>query len=160
MVRGNIRDKIINFIQPYLTWIYLTIQIRRVDMADNGLISKITDIVIQQTVNQKIPTVIFLSDIDKGSLLKNVISKLYGSDENIFADYSFTPWEKVAEIMRNLAEIPLLLKETFDIKEIKTGTKNFIAGMEGEKGLVIINSKEKISATDFTTDENIIIMII
>lgn len=72
-------------------------------MADNGLISKITDIVIQQTVNQKIPTVIFLSDIDKGSLLKNVISKLYGSDENIFADYSFTPWEKVAEIMKNLA---------------------------------------------------------
>jgi len=130
-------------------------------MADDGLISKITDIVIQQTVNQKIPTVIFLSNIDKGSLLKNVISKLYGSDENIFADYSFTPWEKVAEIMRNLAEIPLLLKETFDINEIKIETENFINGMEGRKGLVIINLKESISEQDFITDkENISVMII
>ena len=93
--------------------------------------------------------------------IKNVISKLYGSDENIFADYSFTPWEKVAEIMRNLAEIPLLLKETFDINEIKTETENFITGMEGKKGLVIINSKEKISEQNFNTDkENIQIIVI
>ena len=130
-------------------------------MADNGLISKITDMVIQQTVNQKIPTVIFLSDIDKGSLLKNVISKLYGSDENIFADYSFTPWEKIAEIMRNLAEIPLLLKETSDISEIKTETENFIANMAEKRGLIIINSKEKISEQNFNTDkENIQIIVI
>ena len=130
-------------------------------MADNCLISKITDMVIQQTVNQKIPTVIFLSDIDKGSLLKNVISKLYGSDENIFADYSFTPWEKIAEIMRNLAEIPLLLKETSDISEIKTETENFIANMAEKRGLIIINSKEKISEQNFNTDkENIQIIVI
>ena len=37
------------------------------------IITKITDIVIQQTIGQKIPTVIFLSDIDKGSLVKNII---------------------------------------------------------------------------------------
>ena len=128
-------------------------------MADNGLISKITDIVIQQTVNQKIPTVIFLSDIDKGSLLKNVISKLYGSDENIFADYSFTPWEKVAEIMRNLAEIPLLLKETSDINEIKAVTENFIKEINKVKGAVIINVKG-IQVKDFTTRENISIIIL
>lgn len=130
-------------------------------MADNNLIKRITDIVIQQTIGQKIPTVIFLSDIDKGSLLKNVISKLYGSDENIFADYSFTPWEKVAEIMRNLAEIPLLLKETSDLNEIKTETESFIAGMEGKKGLVIINLKENVSEQKFNTDkENIQIIVI
>ena len=129
-------------------------------MTEDNLIKTITDIVTEKTVNQRIPTVVFLSGTDKGSLLKNVISKLYGSDENIFADYSFTPWEKVAEIMQTLAEIPLLLKETSDINEIKTETENFITGMEGKKGLVIINLKENISAADFTIGENISIVVL
>ena len=128
-------------------------------MADNDLIVNITDIVIQQTINKKIPTVIFLSDIDKGSLLKNVISKLYGSDENIFADYSFTPWEKVAEIMQRLAAIPLLLKETSDINEIKTETEEFINSLGKTEGLIIICTNED-AFSQFTKKENISIIVL
>jgi len=45
------------------------------------IITKITDIVIQQTIGQKIPTVIFLSDIDKGSLVKNIIWSIKGGTQ-------------------------------------------------------------------------------
>jgi hypothetical protein len=128
-------------------------------MVDSGLISKITDIIIQQTVNQKIPTVIFLSNIDKGSLVKNIIWTIKDGNRDE-KDFTSNDWEQVAEIMRTLAEIPLLLKETFDIKEIKTETENFIAGMEGRKGLVIINSKEKISAAEFTAGKNISVIVL
>ena len=33
-------------------------------MIEDNLIKRITDIVIEKTVNQRIPTVVFLSDID------------------------------------------------------------------------------------------------
>ena len=62
--------------------------------------------------------------------------------------------------MQKLSGIPLLLKETTDVNYIKTETQTFITGMEGRNGLVIINSKENISATDFITSEKISIMII
>ena len=69
-------------------------------------------------------------------------------------------WNQVAEIMQQLSNIPLLLKETTDINYIKTETQTFIDGMDGRKGLVIINSKENISAAEFTTGENISIIVI
>ena len=42
-------------------------------MTEDNLIKTITDIVIEKTVNQRIPTVVFLCDIDKGGLVKNII---------------------------------------------------------------------------------------
>ena len=126
-------------------------------MADNNIITKITDIVIQQTIKQKIPTVVFLSNIDKGSLVRNIIWSIKDGNKN---ENTFTSddWERIAEIMQKLAEIPLLLKETSDINVIRNDTENFIAEMDNRKGLVIINLEEKISETEFTTDKNISII--
>ena len=128
-------------------------------MADNNLIAQISDIIIEQTVNQKIPTVVFMA-IKKEDLVKNLFWTLKEGNKN---ESTFTQedWKQVAEIMQQLSNIPLLLKETIDINYIKTETQTFIAGMEGKKGLVIINSKEKISEQNFNTDkENIQIIVI
>lgn len=122
------------------------------------IITKITDIVIQQTIGQKIPTVIFLSDIDKGSLVKNIIWSLKGGtqDEDKFLS---DDWEKVAEIMQNLAEVPLLLKETSDINEIKVETENFIKEINKGKGVVIINAKGA-QTNQFLSKDNISVIIV
>lgn len=128
-------------------------------MTEDSLIAKITDIIIEQTVNQKIPTVVFMA-IKKEDLVKNLFWTLKEGNKN---ESTFTQedWKQVAEIMQQLSNIPLLLKETIDINYIKTETQTFIAGMEGKKGLVIINSKEKISEQNFNTDkENIQIIVI
>ena len=127
-------------------------------MTEDNLIKTITDIVIENTVNQRIPTVVFLSDIDKGGLVKNIIWSIKGGnqeEEKFLSD----DWQKVAEIMQTLAEVPLLLKETSDLKEIKTETENFIKEINKGKGAVIINAKG-IQVKDFTTKENISIIIL
>ena len=127
-------------------------------MADNNLIAQISDIIIEQTVNQKIPTVVFMA-IKKEDLVKNLFWTLKEGNKN---ESTFTQedWKQVAKIMQQLSNIPLLLKETIDVNYIKTETQSFITGMDGRNGLVIINSKENISATEFTTSEKISIMII
>ena len=129
-------------------------------MADNNLVSKITDIIIQQTVNQKIPTLVILSGINKGDLVKNIIQTLKGgnSDENTF---SSDEWEVVAEIMQRLAEIPLLLKESTDINVIQTETEEFIINLGKTEGLIIICcNKDTITRTQFTKKENISIIVL
>ncbi len=127
-------------------------------MTENSLITKITDIIIEKTVKQKIPTVVFMS-IKKADLVKNLFWTLKSGnkDESTFTEED---WNQVAEIMRNLAEIPLLLKETADANYIKTETQTFITGMDGRKGLVIINSKENISEKDFSIKDNISVIVI
>jgi len=128
-------------------------------MADNNLITKIMDIIIEKTVKQKIPTVVFMS-IKREDLVKNLFWTLKSGNKNE-STFSQDDWNQVAEIMQKLSGIPLLLKETTDVNYIKTETQTFIAGMEGKKGLVIINSKEKISEQNFNTDkENIQIIVI
>ena len=127
-------------------------------MTENSLIIEITDIIIEQTVNKNIPTVVFMS-IKREDLVKNLFWTLKSGnkDESTFTQ---DDWNQVAEIMQQLSNIPLLLKETIDVNYIKTETQTFITGMDGRNGLVIINSKENISATEFTTSEKISIMII
>ena len=122
------------------------------------IITKITDIVIQQTIGQKIPTVIFLSDIDKGSLVKNIIWSIKGGtqDEDKFLS---DDWQRVAEIMQTLAEVPLLLKETSDINEIKVETENFIKEINKGKGVVIINAKGA-QTNQFLSKDNISVIIV
>ena len=97
--------------------------------------------------------------IKKEDLVKNLFWTLKEGNKN---ESTFTQedWKQVAEIMQQLSNIPLLLKETIDVNYIKTETQTFITGMDGRNGLVIINSKENISATEFTTSEKISIMII
>ena len=127
-------------------------------MADNNLIAQISDIIIEQTVNQKIPTVVFMA-IKKEDLVKNLFWTLKEGNKN---ESTFTQedWKQVAKIMQQLSNIPLLLKETIDVNYIKTETQSFITGMDGRNGMVIINSKEDISATEFTTGKNISIIIL
>lgn len=127
-------------------------------MTEDNLIKTITDIVIEETVNQRIPTVVFLSDIDKGSLVKNIIWSIKGGnqeEEKFLSD----DWQKVAEIMQNLAEIPLLLKETSDINEIKVETENFIKEINKGKGVVIINAKGA-QSNQFLSKDNISVIIV
>ena len=127
-------------------------------MTEDNLIKTITDIVIEETVNQRIPTVVFLSDIDKGSLVKNIIWSIKGGnqeEEKFLSD----DWQKVAEIMQNLAEIPLLLKETSDINEIKVETENFIKEINKGKGVVIINAKGA-QTNQFLSKDNISVIIV
>ena len=122
------------------------------------IITKITDIVIQQTIGQKIPTVLFLSDIDKGSLVKNIIWSIKGGtqeEDKFLSD----DWQKVAEIMQTLAEVPLLLKETSDINEIKVETENFIKEINKGKGVVIINA-EGAQTNQFLSKDNISVIIV
>ena len=127
-------------------------------MADNDLIAQITDIIIEQTVNQKVPTVVFMA-IKKEDLVKNLFWTLKEGNKN---ESTFTQedWKQVAKIMQQLSDIPLLLKETIDVNYIKTETETFITGMDGRKGLVIIHSKENISEKDFSIKDNISVIVI
>ena len=127
-------------------------------MTEDSLITKITDIIIKKTVKQKIPTVVFMS-IKREDLVKNLFWTLkYGNkDENTFTEED---WKQVAEIMKQLSDIPLLLKETSEVNDIEKETETFITGMEGRKGLVIINSDKKTLDNKFTTSENISIIFI
>ena len=86
-------------------------------MADNDLIAQITDIIIEQTVNQKVPTVVFMA-IKKEDLVKNLFWTLKEGNKN---ESTFTQedWKQVAEIMQQLSNIPLLLKETIDVNYIR-----------------------------------------
>ena len=128
-------------------------------MADNDLITKITEIIIDKTVNQKIPTLVFML-VKREELVRNLFWSLKSGnkDESTFTQED---WMEVSEIMEKLSGIPLLLKETADIDYIRSGTETFINGMDGRKGLIIINSKENISEQDFIADKgNISIMIL
>ena len=127
-------------------------------MTDNTLITHITDIVVEKTIKQKIPTVVFLYHIDKGSLVKNIIWSIKDGNKN---ENTFTSddWEKIAKIMQNLAEIPLLLKVTSDINDIQKETENFINEMNKRTGIVIIDS-DNIQTKDFTTKKNISIIVV
>jgi len=127
-------------------------------MADNNLIAQISDIIIEQTVNQKIPTVVFMA-IKKEDLVKNLFWTLKEGNKN---ESTFTQedWKQVTKIMQQLSNIPLLLKETIDVNYIKTETQTFITGMDGREGLVIIHSKENISEKDFSIKDNISVIVI
>ena len=128
-------------------------------MTKDSSLTKITEIIVNETVNKKIPTVVFMS-VKKEDLVKNLFLTLKSGNKDE-RSFSQEDWNQVAEIMQKLSGIPLLLKETADVNYIKTETQTFITGMEGRKGLVIINLKENMSEQDFIIDkENISIMII
>ena len=127
-------------------------------MADINPVSEITNIIIQNTVNKKIPTLVIISGIDKGELIKNIIWTIKGGsyDEH---ELTADEWSVVAEIMQKLAEIPLLVKETTDTKEAKSETEIFIKEINKGNGIVIIKTGN-ITEKDFTIKENISIIFI
>ena len=127
-------------------------------MTENSLIIEITDIIIEQTVNKNIPTVVFMS-IKREDLVKNLFWTLKSGNKD---EITFTEedWNQVAGIMKQLSDIPLLLKETGEVNDIKKETETFITGMDGRKGLVIIHSKENISEKDFSIKDNISVIVI
>ena len=119
-------------------------------MTKDSSLTKITNIIVNETVNKKIPTVVFMYE-KKEELVKNLFWTLKSGnkDENTFTQED---WREVSEIMKKLSDIPLLLKETIEIDDIKKETETFIIGMDGRKGLVIIHTNENIS--DFTEKGN------
>ena len=112
-------------------------------MTKESSLTKITEIIVNETVNKKIPTVVFMS-IKTEDLVKDLFLTLKSGNKDE-RSFSQEDWNQVAEIMQKLSGIPLLLKETTDVNYIKTETQTFITGMEGRKGLVIINLKENMS---------------
>ena len=127
-------------------------------MTKESSLTKITEIIVNETVNKKIPTVVFMS-VKKEDLVKNLFLTLKSGNKDE-RSFSQEDWNQVAEIMQKLSGIPLLLKETTDVNYIKSETQTFITGMEGRKGLVIIDSKEKISEKDFIQKDNISVIVI
>ena len=127
-------------------------------MTKNSSLTKITEIIVNETVNKKIPTVVFMS-IKTEDLVKNLFLTLKSGNKDE-RSFSQEDWNQVAEIMQKLSGIPLLLKETADVNYIKTETQTFITGMEGRKGLVIIHSKENISEQEFINHKDNVCIII
>ena len=127
-------------------------------MANNDIITKITDIIIKETVDKKIPTIIILSEIERDDLIKSLFWTIKTGNKN---EESFTAddWKEVAEIMRKLSEIPLLIKNNYEIDNLKGDIEYFIREIGSRKGIVVINS-DKIKEKDFTTTENISIIVI
>ena len=101
-------------------------------MTENSLIIEITDIIIEQTVNKNIPTVVFMS-IKREDLVKNLFWTLKSGnkDESTFTQ---DDWNQVAEIMKQLSDIPLLLKETSEVNDIKKKQKPLLPACTEEKG--------------------------
>jgi len=126
-------------------------------MTKDSSLTKITEIIVNETVNKKIPTVVFMS-VKKEDLVKNLFLTLKSGNKDE-RSFSQEDWNQVAEIMQTLAEVPLLLKETSDLNEIKKETENFIKEINKSKGAVIINAKG-IQVEDFTTKENISIIVV
>ena len=127
-------------------------------MTDNNIITKITDIIIKETVDKKIPTIIILSEIERDDLVKSLFWTIKTDNKN---EESFTAddWKEVTEIMRKLSGIPLLIKNDYEIDNLKEDIEYFIREMGSRKGIVVINS-DKIKENDFTTTENISIIVI
>jgi len=61
--------------------------------------------------------------------------------------------------MQTLAEVPLFLKETSDINEIKVETENFIKEINKGKGVVIINAKGA-QTNQFLSKDNVSVIIV
>ena len=127
-------------------------------MADNNLIKRITDIIIEETVNKKIPTIIILSEIEREDLVKNLFWTMKSGNKN---EETFTSddWKEVTEIMRNLSEIPLLIKNDNAINNLQEDIEYFIREMGSRKGVVVINS-DKVQTKDFFTNDNISIIVL
>lgn len=128
-------------------------------MAKDSSLARITEIIVDETVNKKMPTVVFL--YEKKEDLVDYILRALKSDHKELNEYKSEDWKELSEIVDTLSATPLLLKQTTDIDDIKKETENFIAGMEGKKGLVIIHSKENISEQEFINlKDNISIIIL
>jgi hypothetical protein len=127
-------------------------------MTDSDLLKKITEVIIEKTVNQKIPTIIILSEIKREDLVKNLFWTIKSGNKN---EETYTPddWKEVADIMRNLSEIPLLIKNDNEINNLQEDLEYFIKEMGSRKGIVVINS-DKIKENDFTATENISIVVV
>ena len=127
-------------------------------MTDSDLLKKITEVIIEKTVNQKIPTIIILSEIKREDLVKNLFWTIKSGNKNE-ETYTSDDWKEVADIMRNLSEIPLLIKNDNEINNLQEDLEYFIKEMGSRKGIVVINS-DKIKENDFTATENISIVVV
>ena len=63
-------------------------------MTEDSLIAKITDIIIEQTVNKKIPTVVFMS-VKKEDLVKNLFWTLKSGNKDESTFTHFTTCENI-----------------------------------------------------------------
>ena len=106
-------------------------------MPDNDTKTKITDLVISQTIGKNIPTLL-LSEISGTKLVKNIISALLKKpyDESTFTSED---WDKLSEIMLKLSNIPLMIKEIKDKKLSLKQAEDFFNNITKSNGLVIVN---------------------
>nr|MCR5265928.1 hypothetical protein [Cyanobacteria bacterium RUI128] len=119
-----------------------------------------TNIILGQTIKDKIPTVVFLSDISISDLTKDVFGKL--TKHESFTMESLTPKEllQVAEIMMSLTEIPLIMKEVKDFECTKKQISEFVKELGENKGIIILNCNQYNSETLPKCTGNISIILI
>ena len=127
-------------------------------MTEDSSLAWITEIIVDETVNKKIPTVVFL--YEKKEDLVDYILRAIKSNHKELNEYTSEDWKELSEIVDTLSATPLLLKQTTDIDDIRKETENFIAGMDDRKGLVIIHSKENIPEQEFINHKDNVCIII
>lgn len=106
-------------------------------MQDKLKIKKLVDLVILNTVEKNIPTLVLLSEIDEADFMKSVISAILQKEYN---ENEFTPedWNELADVMLRLGNIPLVIRIIDSVEKTLKQIKDFSAELNDNKGYVII----------------------
>lgn len=128
-------------------------------MSNTETKKQITKLVINNSIKNNIPTIIFLSTISSTDLMKNIISTLLNKP---YETDKFTPkdWQKLSDIITLLSKIPVLTKDSASIKIMVNQAKDFITSMEKRKGLIIFNTSKTDTIKKLEYGNNIVIKII
>lgn len=112
-------------------------------------LDNIVDIILNKTIKENIPTVVFLSNIKETDIVKRLFSI---KTQKEYKEEKFTPydWSKLADTMLKLANIPLVIKQIDSVKNTFNKIYDFNAELKKSIGLVIIECGEY----DFSKIEN------
>lgn len=121
-------------------------------------LKKLVKLVILNTVEKNIPTLVFLSEIDEVDLIKSVISILLKKeyDENKF---TFEDWNELVDIILKLGNIPLVIKMVDSVEKTIEQINNFSTELKDNKGYVIIECTDD-DFNNLKNNQNLIVEII
>jgi len=127
-------------------------------MQDKLKIKKLVESVILNTVEKNIPTIVFLSEIDEVVFIKSIISTLLKKE---YDENKFTPedWNKLADIMLKLGNIPLVIKMNDSVEKTIEHINNFSTELKDNNGYVVIEYKNN-NFSDLNDKKNIVVEII
>ena len=113
-------------------------------------LDKITDLILENTIEKNIPTVVFISRIEETDLIIKLISI---KTQKEYDEANLTPddWAVLADTMLMLANIPLILRHINSVEDTINKITDFCAEMGENKGLVVVDCDKN----DFPKIENI-----